>query len=50
MLFVMISSPTALGKYKRRTHDVTRKAVQDSDMLVYRFMLVISRMLFITPI
>ena len=50
MLFVMISSHTLPGKYKRRTHDVTRKAVQDSDILVYRSIVGISRMLFITPI
>ena len=36
MLLVMIPSPTPLGKHKRRTHDVTRKLVPDSDSLVYR--------------
>ena len=40
MLFVMIPSPTLLGKQKRRTHDVARKSVQDSDILVYRSIMV----------
>ena len=50
MLFAMITSPKLLGKHKHRTHDVARKVVQGSDILVYRSIVSISRMLFITPI
>jgi hypothetical protein len=40
MLFVMISLPAPVGKHKRRTCDVARKALQDSDILVHRSIMV----------